>query len=109
MPPQHRVVPARLSRRSHQICVGMAAEITGPAGLTPVEFAVPTALNDAPDMDRVSLALRLGVDPVSAHNPVQRLAALGRVDRRVKADDRRARVLRLSPQGQAVHDDLRPR
>lgn len=109
VPPRHRVVPAHLARRFHQICVGMAAEVTERAGLTPVEFAALTALNDAPDIDQASLALRLGVDPVSAHNLIHRLAALGHVDRRVKPNDRRARILRLSAKGQSVHDDLRPK
>lgn len=109
LPRRHRTVPAHLARRFHQICVGMAAEVTGQAGLTPVEFAALTALHDAPDIDQASLALRLGVDPVSAHNLVQRLAALGHVERRVKPGDRRARVLRLSALGQSVHDDLRPK
>ena len=62
VPPRHRV-PAHLARRFHQICVGITAEITAPAGLTPVEFAVLTALHDAPEIDQGTLAERLGVDP----------------------------------------------
>lgn len=108
VPPRHRVAP-HLARRFHQVCVGFTSEVTEPAGLTPVEFSVLTVLNDAPDIDQATLALRLGVDAVSAHNLANRLEALGHVDRRVNPGDRRARVLRLSAQGQAVHDDLRPK
>ena len=108
VPPRHRVAP-HLARRFHQVCVGFTSEITEPAGLTPVEFSVLTVLNDAPEIDQATLALRLGVDAVSAHNLANRLEALGHVDRRVKPGDQRARVLRLSAQGQAVHDELRPK
>jgi len=108
VPPRHRVAP-HLARRFHQVCVGFTSEITEPAGLTPVEFSVLTALNDAPDIDQATLALRLGVDAVTAHNLVHRLEALGHLDRRVNPEDRRARVLRLSARGQAVHDELRPK
>lgn len=108
VPPRHRVA-SHLARRFHQVCVGLTSEITEPAGLTPVEFSVLTALNDAPDIDQGTLALRLGVDAVTAHNLANRLEALGHLDRRIKAGDRRARVLRLSAQGKAVHDGLRPK
>lgn len=108
VPPRHRVAP-HLARRFHQVCVGFTSEITEPAGLTPVEFSVLTVLNDAPDIDQLTLALRLGVDAVTAHNLVHRLEALGHVDRRVNPADRRARVLRLTARGQAVHDELRPK
>lgn len=108
VPPRHRVAP-HLARRFHQVCVGITAEVTEPAGLTPVEFSVLTALNDMPDMDQATLALRLGVDAVTAHNLVHRLEMLGLLDRRVNGADRRARVLRLNPRGQAVHDELRPK
>ncbi len=106
VPPRHRV-PAHLARRFHQICVGLMAELTETAGLNPVEFSLLTALNDAPDIDQGTLALRLGVDPVTTHHMVGRLEAHGLVDRLVKRTDRRARVLRLTASGQALHDALR--
>lgn len=108
VPPRHRV-PAHLARRFHQICVGITAEVTTPAGLTPVEFSVLAALHDAPEIDQGTLAERLGVDPVTAHKLIGRLSELGLVDRRVNPNDRRARVLRLSARGRKVHDELRPR
>jgi DNA-binding MarR family transcriptional regulator len=91
VPPRHRVA-SHLARRFHQVCVGLTAEITEPAGLAPIEFSVLTALNDVPDIDQGTLALRLGIDPVTAHKLIHRLMALGYVDRRVNPEDRRARV-----------------
>jgi MarR family transcriptional regulator, temperature-dependent positive regulator of motility len=106
VPPSHRV-PAHLARRFHQVCLGITAEVTERAGLTPVEFAVITALEDTPDIDQGNLAARLGIDAVSAHHLIHRLAAAGHVERRVNRKDRRARSLRLTARGQALRDRLR--
>ena len=100
VPPSHRV-PAHLARRFHQVCLGITAEVTEGAGLTPVEYAMITALEDAPAIDQGSLAARLGIDAVSAHHLVHRLAAAGYIERRVNPEDRRARTLRLTARGQA--------
>jgi DNA-binding MarR family transcriptional regulator len=106
VPERHRV-PAHLARRFHQVCLGITAEVTERAGLTPVEFAIVTALEDAPAIDQGTLAARLGIDAVSAHHLVHRLAAAGYIERRVNPDDRRARTLRLTARGQALRDRLR--
>ncbi len=102
----HRV-PAHLARRFHQICLGLTAEVTERAGLTPVEYAVLASLESVPDIEQAALARRLGIDPVSAHHIVNRLTAAGYVERRVSALDRRARALRLTQRGQALRDRLR--
>lgn len=106
VPESHRV-PAHLARRFHQVCLGITAEVTERAGLTPVEFAVITALEDAPGIDQGRLAARLGIDAVSAHHLVHRLAAAGFIERQVSPKDRRARALRLTARGQALRDRLR--
>ena len=106
VPPSHRV-PAHLARRFHQVCLGITAEVTERAGLTPVEFAMITALEDAPDIDQGSLAARLGIDAVSAHHLIHRLDAAGYIERQVNPKDRRARTLRLTARGQALRDRLR--
>jgi MarR family transcriptional regulator, temperature-dependent positive regulator of motility len=103
--PHH--VPAHLARRFHQICLGLTAEVTEQAGLTPVEYAVLASLETVPDIEQAALARRLGIDPVSAHHMVNRLTAAGYVERRVSAVDRRARALRLTQRGQALRDRLR--
>jgi len=106
VPERHRV-PAHLARRFHQVCLGITAEVTERAGLTPVEYAMITALEDAPAIDQGSLAARLGIDAVSAHHLVHHLAAAGYVERQVNPQDRRARLLHLTARGQALRDRLR--
>ena len=105
--PQRHRVPAHLARRFHQVCLGITAEVTERADLTPVEFAVVAALAEAPDTDQGSLAARLGIDAVSTHHLIHRLAAAGYVERRVNPRDRRARSLRLSGRGHTLHERLR--
>lgn len=106
VPPNHRV-PAHLARRFQQICLGIASEVTEPAGLTPIEYAIIGALDDAPDLDQGSLAALLGINAVSAHHMTHRLEAVGLLEQRVGPRDRRSRVIRLTPNGQALRKELR--
>jgi MarR family transcriptional regulator, temperature-dependent positive regulator of motility len=105
--PTHRV-PAHLARRFHQICLGVLAEVTEPNGLTPLQYAVLAALDDEPGIDQRRLATRLGTDPVSTGQIVDRLEKSSWVDRRVDETDRRARVLRLTAAGTRLRRRLRP-
>jgi MarR family transcriptional regulator, temperature-dependent positive regulator of motility len=105
--PDYRV-PAHLARRFHQICLGAVAEAIEPAGITPGEYAVLVAVVDLPGLDQHRLAVSLGIDPVSAGQRIDRLEAMGLVDRRVHPSDRRARVLSASRRGIALRLRLRP-
>src|SRR5216683_5254332 len=107
VPPAHRV-PAHLARRFQQVCLGIASEVTEPAGLTPIEYAVLAALDDAPRKDQGSLAVHLGIDPVSTHHILHRLEAAGLVERQIDPGDRRARIIRLAPRGHTLRQKLRP-
>lgn len=107
IPMSHRV-PAHLARRFHQICLGVMAEILEPEGLTPIIYAVISAVDDQPGIDQRRLARRLGIDPVSAGQMVDYLEQEGLVDRRIDPADRRARVLRLTRRGTNLRRRLRP-
>ena len=107
VPPNHRV-PAHLARRFQQVCLGIAAEATAPAGLTPIEYAVLGALDDSPDVDQGTLAAMLGINAVSTHHMAHRLEAVGLVEQRPDPGDRRSRLLRLTPRGHALRQELRP-
>jgi DNA-binding MarR family transcriptional regulator len=110
VPPVRRV-PIALARRFFQICTTAAAECTADANLTPQEFAVMAYINDAvgePDIDQSSLAARLGIDHAHTSLLVDRLEARGLLERRVNGEDRRARLLRLTPKGEKLHARLYP-
>jgi len=108
VPPVHRV-PAHLARRFHQICLGVLSEVTAPEQLSPVEYAILGSLDDSPGIDQRTLAERIGMDTVSAHQSVGRLEARGLVKQTVDPDDRRARRLTLTAQGLGLRRKLRPR
>jgi len=107
VPDVHRV-PAHLARRFHQICLGMLSEVTQPEDLSPIEYAVLGSLDDSPGIDQRTLAERIGVDVVSAHQLIGRLEARELVLQRIAPDDRHARALSLTARGARLRRRLRP-
>ena len=105
--PRHRV-PAHLARRFHQICLGMNAEILDPEDLNPIEYALLAAADDNPGIDQRALGGRLGVDPASTSQMVERLARRGLLEQAVQPTDRRARLLSPTPVGTQLRAKLRP-
>jgi DNA-binding MarR family transcriptional regulator len=97
-----------LARRFHQICVGIVSEALTETGLTPLQYAVLAHLYVQPDVDQNGLAARLGIDRASTSQLVDYLEKAGWVDRLVDGDDRRARLLRLTPRGTKLRERLQP-
>ena len=54
------------------------------------------------------MARRTAMDKVAVSRAVARLLDAGRLLREAHGDDRRRSVLRLSPAGQAIHDEVVP-
>ena len=110
--PAVRRVPLALARRFFQICTAAAAQSIAEAELTPLEFAVMAYVNRAvgePGIDQSTLAARLGIDRNSTSLMVARLLAKGLLETRINAEDRRARLLWLTPRGEKLHARLYPR
>lgn len=101
--------PIALGRRFYQIAVAAAAEVHEPTGLIPLEFAVLIHLHDAPGIDQNTLAERMALDRTSTGALVYRLEQQGLVERHINGTDRRARVLRLTRRGLALHNKQRPK
>ncbi|MDP9096533.1 MAG: MarR family winged helix-turn-helix transcriptional regulator [Pseudomonadota bacterium] len=104
---RHRV-PAHLARRFHQICLGAAAEVVEPAGITPAEYGLLAAVDDCPGLDQRQLAASLGIDAVSAGQTIDRLEAGGWITRQMDPRDRRVRLIDPTPAGTALRASLRP-
>ena len=105
--PRHRV-PAHLARRFYQICLGMSAEILDPEDLNPIEYALLAAVDDNPGIDQRGLGGRLGVDPASTSQMIERLARRGLLEQAVQPTDRRARLLSPTTVGTQLRARLRP-
>jgi MarR family transcriptional regulator, temperature-dependent positive regulator of motility len=99
-----------LIRRLHQISVSVFAERMKAAGidLTPVQFAALSALEGHPEVDQATLAGLIAYDRVTLGGVVDRLEGKGLVHRSVSQQDRRARVLRLTPRGAALLARVQP-
>jgi MarR family transcriptional regulator, lower aerobic nicotinate degradation pathway regulator len=110
--PAVRRVPLALARRFFQICTSAAAASIKDADLTPLEFAVMAYINKLvgePDIDQSTLAARLGIDRNNTCLLVERLESRGLLERRTNGEDRRARLLRLTPRGERLHGRLYPK
>jgi DNA-binding MarR family transcriptional regulator len=108
VPPVRRVAGA-LARRFNQICVTMVADLLVIADLTPLQFGVLAHLNERdgrPGIDQNNLAARIGVERSHASLLVDGLEKVGLVERQVNGNDRRGRILRLTPKGETLYDQL---
>ena len=92
--------PGHLIRRLHQISVGIFLQELGESGLTPVQYAALQTVANAPGLDQRTLARQIALDTSTTGGVVDRLAARGWMERRSAADDRRVRLLHLTPAGE---------
>jgi len=99
-------LPGHYIRRLQQIAVGVFMDETHAFGLTPVQFAALNALLAHPGIDQRTLAAGIGFDTSTMGGVVDRLEARGWLVRQVSPEDRRARLLRVTPQGQQLLADV---
>src|SRR5262245_19412818 len=107
VPSVHRV-PAHLARRFHQICLGALAEVTTPNDICPLQYGIIASIQEQPGLDQRRLAERMGIDTVSAHHHINFLESRGLVARDTDPNDRRSRVLKITPRGSKLRERLRP-
>src|SRR6266567_6846653 len=103
-----RRAPSALARRFAQICNGVLAEALAHVDLTPLQYAVLNYLSTEPDIDQISLAVRIGIDRTSVGQLLDQLEAKGLVERRVNGVDRRSRLLRLTRIGEKLYRHVCP-
>jgi DNA-binding MarR family transcriptional regulator len=93
-------MPGHLIRRAHQRAVAAFAESTKGFDITPLQFALLSALAQSPqDVDQVTLAQRAALDTSTAASTLDRMQAKGWIERRLDAQDRRRRVLHITAAG----------
>jgi DNA-binding MarR family transcriptional regulator len=99
-----------LIRRLHQQSTQVFQTQTQAAGfdLTSVQFATLDAIARQPGIDQAGLAASISFDRATIGGVVDRLEGKGLVRREVSAQDRRARLLRLTPAGERLLADSRP-
>jgi DNA-binding MarR family transcriptional regulator len=99
-----------LIRRLHQQSTQVFLTRTQAAGfeMTSVQFAALDAIAQQPGIDQASLAATISFDRATIGGVVDRLELKGLVQRAVSAQDRRARLLQLTPAGRKLLKNSRP-
>ena len=94
--------PVPMARRFVQIATAIWAEACAEESLSHIEFGTLSALQHNPGLDQISLAAWVGVDRTNIGLIVDGLEKRGFVERTVNPNDRRARLMRVTPAGKAA-------
>jgi len=102
--------PGHLARRFQQIAVSVFVAEAEAAGydLTPVQYAALAAVKAHKGIDQATLAGLIAYDRTTIGGVVDRLEQKGLVSRRVSKEDRRARVLEITPSGKRTLTGIEP-
>lgn len=102
--PEIHLMAGHLIRRLNQISVSVFQDRMAAEGLdlTSVQFAAMTMLKRHPGIDQTTLAGLIAHDRATMGGVIDRLDAKGLLKRQVSPHDRRARVLSLTAEGEAL-------
>jgi DNA-binding MarR family transcriptional regulator len=98
--------PGYLIRRLHQIHVAIFLDECAEYGITPVQYAVMTALLNHPGADQVTVARDAAIDRTSVADVLARLAQRGLVRREAGKQDRRMRIAVLTDEGERIAREM---
>lgn len=99
--------PGHLIRRAQQCAVALFMDETATFDVTPVQFAMLNALMEAPGTDQVTLAGHVAFDPATSGSVIGRLETKGWVRREADAQDRRRKLLWLTPEGEQMVQQMK--
>jgi len=94
--------PGHLIRRAQQIAVALFMEECAELDLTPVQYAALVAVHEHPGIDATRLSALIAFDRSTLGNVLERLEARKLVQRYASPEDKRVKLLRLSPAGIAM-------
>ena len=84
------------------------AEQCAASGLTSVQFAALTVIQDNPGVDATRLSSLIAFDRSTLGDVLERLETKGWLIRSPSPHDKRIKLLYLSPAGERVLDDVKP-
>ena len=102
------LMPGHLFRRVHQISMAIFAEECAASGLTSVQFAALSAIGEHPDVDATRLSSLIAFDRSTLGDVLERLETKGWILRCPSPHDKRIKLLRLSPAGAKVLEEVQP-
>lgn len=101
-------LPGHYIRRLQQIAVAIFLQETEATGITPVQYAALQTVCNQPGIDQRSLARAIGFDTSTIAAVIDRLEARALLQRAVSPQDRRVRLLTLTPAGQQALEAVLP-
>lgn len=91
--------PGHLIRRAHQKSIALFSEEMAAFDVTAVQFAILQTLMDAPGSDQITVAQNVALDAATSGSVIGRLEARGWLRRESDAQDKRRKLLWLTPEG----------
>lgn len=101
-------LPGHYIRRLQQIAVGIFLDETADENITPVQFALLFAASRQAGLDQRTLARRIGLDTSTIGAVVDRLESRELIERRASPDDKRVRLLSVTPAGRKLLQSVVP-
>ena len=101
-------LPGHSIRRLQQIAVGIFMDETADVNVTPVQFALLFAASQQAGLDQRTLAGRIGLDTSTIGAVVDRLESRELIERKVSPDDKRVRLLSVTPAGKKLLQGVMP-
>ncbi len=101
-------LPGHYIRRLQQIAVAIFLQETEATGITPVQYAALQTVCNQPGIDQRSLARAIGFDTSTIAAVIDRLEARALLQRAVSPQDRRVRLLTLTPAGRQALEAVLP-
>jgi DNA-binding MarR family transcriptional regulator len=96
------VMPGHLIRRAQQIAVAIFIEECAAYDLTPVQYATLVAIRENEGIDATRLSAIVALDRSTLGNVLERLETRGLVSRYASGEDKRVKLLKISPAGRTL-------
>lgn len=100
--------PAHLIRRTHQFAWALFLEECAGFNITPVQYAALFAIGETPGIDATRLCGLIAFDRSTIGNVLERLEKRKLIVRKPSLDDRRQKLITLSPEGALVLEKVEP-
>jgi DNA-binding MarR family transcriptional regulator len=101
--------PGYLVRRLEQISVAIFLRELKEEGITPVQYMALATIRERPGLDIQTLSDLVATDRSTLGSVVNRFQSSGLVERSVTPNDRRLKLVCVSPAGEAMLDRVRPK
>jgi len=101
-------LPGHYIRRLQQIAVGIFMDEMADVNVTPVQFALLFAASQETGLDQRTLAGRIGLDTSTIGAVIDRLESRELIERNVSPDDKRVRLLSVTPAGKKLLQAVMP-